>query len=228
MEPNLEKFIYIKDIELFTLLAGLGVSEWYGISSNIDLDNTQINHNEVLTSLYQKEYIHMKDETAKISKELSEILSVLIASKTYIYVRRFHSETPVMTFYLSENNAVYVERSVNEDNTLKLAKIEFDSLRSFLIKGCFEEDIIPIESEKIYPTEMISFKDKITEQIIYDNEFITVVEKHNTLDGSMLNRLIVQDLGVNYRLYIQSNSSELCVENTEKNQTDIIKVFIEK
>lgn len=229
MEYNLEKFLYIKDNELFVLLASLGVEKLYGISSNIDSDeNSQINENDVIASLYNKGYISFIENKAVISQELSEILSVFIKSTSFIYVRNPESDLPVFTTYFSDKGAVFLERSLNEDDTLKLSNISIDEFKSFLRAECLNDDIAPIEEDFVNTDEGVSFGDDITEDMIFENNFTSVVEKFDFFDGKMINRLVVQDLGLSYRLYFQNNDSNLSLENTSQNQEYVLLQLLNK
>lgn len=229
MEYNLEKFLYIKDNELFVLLASLGVEKIYGISSNIDSDeNSQINENDVIASLYNKGYISLIENKTVISQELSEILANFIQSTSFIYVRNPESEIPVFTIYFSDKGAVFLERSLNEDDTFKLSNISIDALKSFLRAECLKDDIAPIEEDFVNTDEGVSFWDDITEDMIFENNFTSVVEKFDFHNGKMINRLVVQDVGLSYRLHFQSNDTNLCLENTSQNQEYVLLQLLNK
>lgn len=227
MEQNLNEFFYINDIEFFTLLASFGVEKWYGINSELDFEKMiKDSSNQVIASLYQKGYASIENYSVKLSKELSDIFSVLINAKTYLYIRRYANDTPVILFYVSGDRAVYVERSINDDDMLKLSYYTTKGLEQFFKEECYYEDISSIDADELYPKDSIVFNDEVTEQLIDENELVTVIEKYNVANGKMTDRFMVQDLGVNYRLYLQSSSSEICMENTDEKQEFVSNLLI--
>lgn len=228
MEQKSNVFFYIEDIEFLTLLASFGVEKWYGIKSELDYEKMAKDApNQVIASLCQKGYASIEKDSVKLSKELSDIVLALINAKTYLYVRRYTNDTPIILFYVSDDRAVYVERSVNDDNTLKLSSFTTKELNQFLKEECFYEDISAIDAEELYQNDSIAFNDEVTEQLIDGNELVTVIEKYNATNGKMTDRFIVQDLGVNYRLHLQNSSSELYMENTEEKQKFISNLLID-
>lgn len=224
MKEYPDKYLYIRDIELFTILASFGINEWYGIKSEINLYNYSLRlKNEVIASLYEKGYIKAKEDKFLISDELSKIIRSLIDSKTYIYIRKLYSDSPIMQFYLSENEAVYVERSLNTNNTLKLSVIAKSDLRNIMLNSCFNDDIDDSETEA---TLSFSLSTLINEQKMVKDNLSVVIEKFSTGSAELISRIVVKDYGINYKLYVQEKSGDNCFCNTQENRKYIIDMLL--
>lgn len=226
MEVNHREYLCIRDDELFTLLATLGVENWYGLQFESE-QRRQCNPNAVINSLYQKGYIELEDETIKVSEELSLIISSLISSKRYLYLRKPGLKNIVCSYYLSDTAAVSVEKSVVEETTYKVSIMDLNSLKQ-IIMSCFDNNISENEEKE---NEIINcffdFNEEITEEDILRENYTTVIEKYNTSDGKKTDRVVIQDAGLYYRLFLQNATSDICMENSKEKQEFICKKMLE-
>ena len=224
MENNINESFYIKDVELFTVLASFGVENWYGLSTDIDITGiSESSQNEVISSLYQKGFITIEQDEIMLTEDFSSIIKTLINSKTFIYIRRWQKDDPVLLFYLANNSAVCVERSVNDENTLRINNSSIDQVMDLIVNDCIGEDITRINDE--YEYKEFSFTDELTEETIKDKNYTAVIEKFSTDTGKMINRLLVKDLDVCYQLIFQNESETIVLNNCKDNKEYVAKLF---
>lgn len=227
MENSISSFYYIKDIELFAVLASFDVKKWYGIQTDITENAISDSfQNRVINALFQKGYLTFEEDKAVLSKDFSGIVESLVASKSFLYLRRWQNDNPALLFYLSNDRAVCVERSVNDECTLKLSVCQKEELKEYILEECLEEDIVNPEEMNASSEIEMSFSDEITEDMIKEEELITVIEKFRTDTGEKIERLIVQDNGAYYTLVFQSESENKRLLNSSENRKYIIERLI--
>lgn len=226
MEEKHRESLFIRDDELFALLATLGVKNWFGLQFESQ-QVRQFNPNVIINSLYQKGYIEVEDKTIKVSEELSLILSNLVSSKRYLYLRKPGLENIVCSFYLSDTVAVSLEKSIVEETTYKISIIDLKSLEQ-MIMNCFDENITENEeNEKEVVNSFFNFNEEINEDDILRENYTVVIEKYKTSDGEKTDRLVIQDVGLYYRVFLQSATSNICMENTKEKQEFICGLLLE-
>ena len=224
MDKNLAESFYIKDIELFTVLASFGVKKMYGINTDIDIKTiSETSQNGIISSLYQKNYLSFEDDDLVLTKDFSEIVQTLIKADSFLYIRRWQNDIPALLFYLANNSAVCIERSINDDDTLKVNRCGSDWIKDFIKNECIGEDISTID----ITTECgeFSYIDELSEKIIKEKNYTAVIEKFSTDTGKMINRLVVKDLDVRYQLILQNEYETIILKNDNENQEYVAKLF---
>lgn len=110
---------YIKQEELKILLAGAGITSWYGLWGREEAC-TAARQNRIVTELYRKGFVEFKENSVLVKKPVSTMLSVLTAGKECIVVTPGNPQYPVRCCYFSGDSVVLMEKSQRERDTVCL------------------------------------------------------------------------------------------------------------
>lgn len=152
---------YIKEEELKLLLAGIGMTKWYGLSSGRRRGQEKEKSKEelyaLLLSLYQKGYIEWKQEGVQLLWPVSQVAEILKKASGCVQVKAGGEEGILMGLYYATEGFVLLEVSQREPGMLRFSLWEEEELMTHFEEiGLFPEEGAFVE--KI----CFSFRDKET------------------------------------------------------------------
>jgi hypothetical protein len=168
---------YIKEEELKMLLAGLGMQQWYGLTSNSRRKQEKEKNKEdifrLLTSLYQKEYIEWSNEKVEILEPVASLVMILKKAHHCIQIEVSGENDFLLGCYAAPEGIILLEKSQREPDMLRFSQWEetgfvehlkecgiFPEIETFVGKVIFslreshsglEEARMTIAEEGLYP-----------------------------------------------------------------------------
>lgn len=116
---------YIEEGEFYFLLAALGQKTFFGISSKEKGMEESWSKKEqiyrLLVSLYQKEYVDLKDDMIYLQEPVKSILEELMQAT---HMRLIQREKGRIAYYKTEQGYIRIEKSLLEKEMLKITAVE--------------------------------------------------------------------------------------------------------
>lgn len=118
---EMEERFYITEQEFRLLLAGKGLTGWYGFDTGKGSQfYTKKEIYEVLVSLYHKQYINWENERVQICEPIASIITVLQRADYCITVQTKHNLFFYQSCYIDKDRVVQIEVSQKEKQMLIL------------------------------------------------------------------------------------------------------------
>lgn len=188
---------YIKEKELFLLLAGKGMEHFYGIATcsvkgKMSIPNKEQIH-ELLAGLYQKNYIEWEDQMVVIKEPINQYVEGIMGASVCMIVEEKEKTKPVSVFYFSKNGIILLESSMQQNEMLRLTSLKEDEFLNVLWElDCFPEEELLLESEE---DSDHGWKEK------------TEFTLRAVSDGRQIEKLIIREKGIFTQL-IRKNEQE--------------------
>lgn len=177
---------FIKEEELYLVLAGAGLTSWYGLTADHrrETDETLVTTedvNRILASLYQKNFVEWTGGMVNVLEPLSTLTEIIKRSKWCLQIEMPDSDVPLRGCYSYDDKVVMMEKSRWEQEILRFSIWEQESFIQYLWEtGVFPEE----EIEEDAQMEGVS---EVTKSIV------SLREKNTGLENS---RMVVTEAGV--------------------------------
>ncbi|MGN0290476.1 MAG: hypothetical protein ACI4C5_00985 [Lachnospiraceae bacterium] len=224
MDCEVGEYYYLKESEIKLLLAGLGVTQLYGIfteEAKKKLEKEELHKN--MAKLYQEDWIDWENGKIAVKKPLSKILSVIEKSRRCIVI--YGKSQSVKCCYFTKEQVVMVEKSQREEETLC---ISYSTMHKWIaavseaieISEGFIDDVC-----KVQKTEQKFFQWKEDTKIYLEDESIKAVFcLQDSKKNYLYKRFLIQEKGLQTFFIAQSREKtvrniyyrETLVKNLEK------------
>lgn len=118
--------------ELKFLLAGLGVSSFWGLSVHEEQVPKKEELNRILISLYQKDIIDWEDEKIAVKQPFADIFYVLSNCKKCVVIRGESGQGNIRCSYFWDNHVVIIQKSQREENSICITFLQWDLWNSYI------------------------------------------------------------------------------------------------
>lgn len=218
----MKKIFFLTADEYLVLMAGKGVSFFYGLSDGGNgPDEAAVCL--AMAHLYQTGLIGSDGENFSIQQELDGLLEQIRQAEYAWLIRSGRDENKVVCCYECENAYAAVALSDAEKNTWKITRTDAAQIMQRIKTGMDEK--LPyqpvLEEEELYQSIIQSKESVRKEDIRKYRNFAVVAEKISAKDGDVRKRLFVRMTPDGARIDMQEcqkmlRQDEACVEETEK------------
>lgn len=192
---NYESY-YITEKEFYLLLAGKGISRWYGLSMDPRGEITQNAKMEdlhrILASLYQKNLVSWNEGRVKMEPFAAEMMKILMVSTCCMHLT-VEGTGEQIAFYFQGNMAVMVE----------ISQTDLGSLRVSILS---QRDVIEVcQDYSVFPEEDLFFDEE--EETDYVEKGTAAIKKASMIflhprTGQELEKIDVSEDGIDTLLDI--------------------------
>jgi len=215
----------IKDLDFFSLLVANGVEKWYGIETEESFSDLSSAHmNKIMVSLYQSGYVDWDENKAVIRPDLGELFHILKQAKRFIYARTIQPDPFGILYYVSETNVVRVERSFNDQKTLRVGLMTKKKCAETLLELFFHKDVVSSDKDDRKADTVIPFTllQPINQNDMIKYSYLSVLEVYSNSSGNIEQRMIVQDRIVKELIILQNHHNTWSLSNDDNTQRKII------
>lgn len=184
---------YFKELEWKFLLAGIGITAWYGFGSERnETEKTEIDMHRILADLYQKHIIDWENGSVVIIQPFSAVFSTLQKSRFCITIRKQKAGESVRCCYVGEKDVIVTEKSQREEEAICIFSLSKETFLLFALEdleiseGIFEE------------TERENFG---------DGENIMSFQLQNSRNGKLNCELILRESGLQTFLIVKKEDT---------------------
>lgn len=155
--------------ELKFILAGLGVSSFFGVSVHKEQIPKKEELNRILISLYQKDIIDWEDEKIAVKQPFADIFYVLSNCKKCVVVRGESGQGNTHCCYFWDNQVVVIEKSQREENSICITILQWDIWTSY-IEECVVAERMYMSESNLLRLELCSSSTGNLEGVIFIKE----------------------------------------------------------
>lgn len=185
---------YIKECELMLLLAGAGVSGFYGIVSDVHKksDSTAPEQEEIyriLAGLYQKSYVEWEEKAVRILEPVNTMICILKDSK-HCMIIKFDTDFEQKCCYFSHDKVVMFEKVHQEKEMLRFSLWDENDFLSYL----WEMELFPNEEMEQQEKESLMLPEIAKgEFILFDNQTGKEKERVSIVEEGVFSYILYND-----------------------------------
>ncbi len=184
---------YLKEAEWKLLLAGIGITAWYGLDSGgTETEKMKEDVHRILAGLYQKEVIDWENGSVVIRQPFAAMFDSLRKSRFCITIRRWKSGDPVRCCYIGETDVIVTEKSQREEEAICLFLLAKNAFLLFALEN-------PEVSEGIFGGS--------GEEEFASGEDVVSFQLRNCRSGEMKCELILQESGLQTFLVVKKEDT---------------------
>lgn len=184
---------YLKETEWKLLLAGIGITAWFGLDSGkTETEKKEEEIHRILAGLYQKEVIDWENEAAVIRKPFAAIFDTLQKSRFCITIQRRKAGEPVRCCYIGETDVIVTEKSQREEEAICVFLLAKDAFLLFALEN-------PEVSEGIFWES--------GEEEFAAGEDVVSFQLRNCRSGEMKSEMILRESGLQTFLVVKKEDT---------------------